>query len=298
MTRADRAARSVTLAVVLAGLLAGCSGEADGAAPGAAEPAAGPDSYVALGDSFSAAPFVPDTDFADGCLRSSGNYPSLVAEELDLRLVDVSCSGAATADVAGGQPMTFNGGRSSRSPQLKAVRPGTDLVTLGIGGNDEGLFQALVLDCMLVSEQPGTPCTQLLRDRYGDPADVLAVVGRRVTDALEAVRRKAPDAVTVLVGYPRLVDADRSCRDFPLAEGDLPFVAGLEGQLNRTLAGAAAEAGAEYLDMHAVSEGHEICSADPWVNGRVTDQTRALRFHPFAEGQQAVADELVALLEG
>ena len=39
-------------------------------------------SYVALGDSFTAAPGIPETDGSDGCLRSSHNYPSLVAEQL------------------------------------------------------------------------------------------------------------------------------------------------------------------------------------------------------------------------
>ena len=35
--------------------------------------------YVALGDSYTAAPFVPLTDVADGCFRSSNNYPNLIA---------------------------------------------------------------------------------------------------------------------------------------------------------------------------------------------------------------------------
>ena len=48
--------------------------------------------------------------------------------------------------------------------------------------------------------------------------------------------------------------------------------------------------------MRAASEGHEICSDDPWVNGRQTDQGRALAYHPFAEGQEAVADVVLELL--
>lgn len=53
--------------------------------------------YVALGDSYAAAPGVPEqTDAA--CGRSSANYPSLVAASRGARLKDVSCSGATTAD--------------------------------------------------------------------------------------------------------------------------------------------------------------------------------------------------------
>ena len=286
------------LLLALTSALTGCSDTADGAGSlpdTSATPEIG--SYVALGDSFTAAPFVPATAFADGCLRSSGNYPALVADELDVRLRDASCSGAATADMTGRQTAV---GRQDwygkRPPQLDSVRRGTDLVTVGIGGNDEQLFQTLVQSCGEVADQPGAPCTELLRSTYGDATEVLSEVGRRVSDVLTAVRRKAPDAIVVLVGYPRLVDAERSCPAMPLAEGDLPAAAALEARLNRTLARAARTAGAEFVDMRAVSEGHEICSEDPWVNGKDTDQQEALAFHPFAEGQQAVADALLSLL--
>ena len=41
--------------------------------------------------------------------------------------------------------------------------------------------------------------------------------------------------------------------------------------------------------MYAASRGHDICSSDPWVNGRVTDRQRALAYHPFAAGMRADA---------
>ena len=48
--------------------------------------------YVALGDSYTAAPLVPDTDTTNGCLRSTNNYPALVAAALGTELVVVSWS--------------------------------------------------------------------------------------------------------------------------------------------------------------------------------------------------------------
>ena len=42
--------------------------------------------------------------------------------------------------------------------------------------------------------------------------------------------------------------------------------------------------------MAGPSRGHDVCSDDPWVNGAVTQPTRALAYHPFAVEQQAVAD--------
>ena len=102
MRRARRALAPV--ACVVAGLvvLAGCSGVPAAEGP-LEEPAtatspeppgglddAGSQRYVALGDSFTSGPLVPTTDLADGCLRSDGNYPSLLATSLDLDLYDAS----------------------------------------------------------------------------------------------------------------------------------------------------------------------------------------------------------------
>ena len=42
--------------------------------------------YVALGDSYTAAPGVPQTEQQTGCLRSNGNYASLVAHQLKSEL--------------------------------------------------------------------------------------------------------------------------------------------------------------------------------------------------------------------
>jgi lysophospholipase L1-like esterase len=248
-----------------------------------------PQAYVALGDSFTAAPYVPRTDFADGCLRSSGNYPALVAAELGARLTDVSCSGADTGDVTAPQ-------RETIQPQLKAVRPTTDLVTVGIGGNDRDLFAMLVYLCTSLAGEPGTPCVDVMG--VGDGSDdPIPDIGRRVETTLEEVRRAAPDATVVLVGYPRLVNPDRGCPGLRLAPGDRPRLAALEERLNQALSRAARRTGSLFANPWPVSQGHEICSDDPWVNGAVTDQTRALAFHPFAEGQRAMADAVLSVLE-
>jgi lysophospholipase L1-like esterase len=301
VARRDQRARALTSAL-LALVLSGCSGTAGGGSPHLAEvDSAAParaevHSYVALGDSFTAAPLVPTTDVADGCFRSGSNYPALLAARLQARLTDVSCSAADTGDVTGPQTITFGAEPSKVPPQIRAVRPGTDLVTIGIGGNDESLFSTLVKGCTSVADQPGAPCAALLRSSYGDPATVLHEVGARVARVLRAIHQAAPDAEVVLVGYPRLVDPDHPCSAMPIADGDLPVVARLESRLNQTLARAAVVGHADYVDMHALSEGHEICSDEPWVNGKTTDDTRALAFHPFIEEQRAVTEAILELL--
>lgn len=311
MARADAHGRRRVLTALAAltlgaGVLAGCTTDDRAAAPPspASSEAASPEapayaSYAALGDSYTAAPFVPTTDLAEGCLRSDGNYPSLLAARLGVEDVrDVSCSAAETGDVDG--PQQVAGGQGTVPPQLRAVRPGTDLVTLGIGGNDEGLFATLV-GCVggFGPAAPGVPSPSA-GPCLGDVATPTAAIGRtgeRVQAALEAVRARAPRAEVVLVGYPRLVGEAGGCRQFPVDPGDVPAAQRLERALRDALAGAARRAGVDFLDTYALSAGHEICSDDPWVNGRRTDESRALAFHPFAEGQQAVADALARLLE-
>ena len=108
-----------------------------------ASPAGG---YVALGDSFTAGPGVasqlgPGTSprAPAACLRSSQNYPSLVARALGLALSDMSCSGATTQDLSGSQGPGI-------PAQLSALGPATSVVSLGIGGNDLG-FSTIVANC-------------------------------------------------------------------------------------------------------------------------------------------------------
>ncbi len=120
------------------------------------------ESYVALGDSYTAAPLVASTDTAGGCLQSEGNYPHLVARELGYDLRDVSCAGATSASMIGVQRLPDG---SVRPPQFDALGRGTDLVTIGIGGNDVGLLTTLAGTCFpLASQDPtGSPCTDRLR---------------------------------------------------------------------------------------------------------------------------------------
>lgn len=252
--------------------------------------------YVALGDSFTAAPLVPTTHLADGCFRSDSNYPSLVAERLDIaRLVDVSCSGAATADLTRRQATVR---QATVPPQLRALPREADLVTLGIGGNDFGLFHTLVATCSRVgrTEPSGSPCADTLAGRGVDLVARARAVGPRVVRALERIRHHAPRATVVLVGYLRLLPEAGRCRALPFARGDYALGRRVSAALDATLDRAARRAGVRYLDMHRASAGHDACSGDPWVNGHRTREDEALAYHPFAEGQEAVADALVAAL--
>lgn len=271
----------------------GPAADASGApAPGRElSPGAGPrvDRYVALGDSYTAAPFVPTTDQEGGCLRSDGNYPHLLEDALGVAtLVDVSCAGAdATAMI--GRQKTLGG---SVDPQFDALTRETEVVTLGLGGNEFGVFTTLVAQCpLLASRDPqGSPC-RAREQRDGRDALLARMpdVRERITAVLSGIAERAPRATVLVVGYPQLAPAEGRCEELPLAAGDYAYARRVTAGLNGALRRAARDAGARYVDVGAASAGHDICADDPWVNGRTTDRQAALAYHPLAAGQRAVA---------
>ena len=288
------------LLVTLLCVLAGCSrssGETSpppssaGADAPSAEPA--PLKYVALGDSFVSAPLVPVTDVANGCFRSSGNYPSLVARRLGAELDDRSCGGARIIHL---RTSEFPG----VPPQLTAVKPGVDVVTIGIGGNDEDVYDKLTKRCPTLrsSDPEGAPCQATYSSGDGDA--LLTALDRtrgRLTAVLSEVRRRAPEARVLVVGYPQIVSADNACDLLPLARGDYAYAEKVNLALTEALRSAAKATRSTYVDVWTASQGHDVCSEDPWFNGSVTDQKRAAAYHPFAEEQAAVADLVVAAVK-
>src|SRR3954471_8140218 len=94
-------------------------------------------SYVALGDSYTAAPANAVQDNSPpGCYRSDHNYPHLVAPHLHLAAFrDVSCSGAQTKDMTSPQSVSPS---PNPPPQFRALDGSTRAVTITISGNDIG----------------------------------------------------------------------------------------------------------------------------------------------------------------
>ncbi|MBC2933787.1 SGNH/GDSL hydrolase family protein [Nocardioides sp. zg-1228] len=244
--------------------------------------------YVALGDSFSAGPFIGTmrTD-PQGCARSKDNYPAFLADWLEVAsYTDVTCSAATTADLY--EPMlTFDG--QTTPPQLDAVSADTDLVTLGMGGNDFGIYEALI-QCQAGT---GAACpVERLR------ADAARVAGR-IQQAVRRITRAAPDAEVLVVGYPDILPSDGSCPAVGVPADVLRPVAEVAGVLNDSLRRGALAAGASYVDMAAVSDGHDVCAKGrAWVNGPQFRAGIAAPFHPKVNGMRAVATEVFREVTG
>lgn len=289
--------RPILAILACALLVAGCSGadpRPDPAptspaptspAPAATPPASGDGPrYVALGDSYTSGPSIP-TQIPSSllCLRSDHNYAHLLAERLDAAsFVDVSCAGATTESVL--------------REQVPAVDDDTELVTMGVGGNDAGLFATMLSTCSRVAEDDatGTPC----RTAIGAVSERrLELIGSNVESTLRDLRDSAPDAVVVLVGYPRILPDTGTCRAVPFAAGDYAWARGIEERLDVVLGRAAGATGTVFVSMRDASRGHDACAgSDAWVNGAVGDPARALAFHPFAEGMAGVADRVAERL--
>ena len=264
-----------------------------------------PVDYVALGDSFSAGPLVPDarSDPA-GCFRSTNNYPAYLAGYLAVRSYrDVTCSGARTADLRRPQRMAFG---QTAPPQLDALSAGTDLVTLGIGGNDFGLFGSIVGTCGALRDRDpdGAPCRQSYTRRIGGrQVDTKVRDARRVEDrvarAVDAVARRAPDAEIFVVGYPRLLPEQGRCAAVPFAAGDYAWGRRVARLLDASLRRAAERAGATFVDLYPASRGHDACAGRrAWLNGSETVFGLAAGFHPFQAGMRGMARAVFGAVTG
>ena len=244
--------------------------------------------YVAMGDSFTAGPFIGTmrTD-PQGCARSRENYPAFLADWLDVAsYTDVSCSGAVTQDLY--SPMRMFDGDTT-GPQIDAVSARTDLVTLGIGGNDFDIYSSLIR-CQ-ESRASSCPVDELR-------ADARRVAGR-IEQAVRRVRRAAPEADVYVVGYPDILPTDGTCRAVGVPAEVLGPVAGIAGLLNASLRKGAAAGGASYVDMEAVSEGHDVCAGGrAWINGPRFRNGIAAPFHPKVSGMRAVAAEVYRQITG
>jgi lysophospholipase L1-like esterase len=279
------------------GLLAACL-MAVWAAPAAADPAAArPASYVALGDSYTSGPGIPSpTPDQPGCGRSDHNYPHLVAEVLGVgRFTDVSCGSATTAHMTEPQPLPDG---LSNPPQLDALDPQVDLVTLGIGGNDIG-FGEIMLTCAIYSLL--LPVTAPCRDYYNRSGDELGhrieATGPKVAAVLAGIRERAPAARILVVGYPVILpDSGPGCWPLvPIAVGDVAWLRTVEARLNAMLAARAEAVGATYVDTYTSSVGHDACRllGPKWVEGFVPTAPAA-PVHPNALGMANTADQVLA----
>ncbi len=247
--------------------------------------------YVALGSSMAAGPGIrpsaPGAPFGSG--RSAHNYAHLVAERLNLDLVDVTFSGATTAHV-------LNERQRTAQPQIEALNGSEELVTITIGGNDVGYVPLLMAASLPAVVRWVPPLAGRLRDlfdrdarerAFDDVADSLHAIGTEV-------RRRAPRARVLFVDYLTLLPAD-GAPAAPLSAEHADLGRFVGARLEDVTAVAAQATGCELVRAGLASRAHHGWSADPWaVAAGLPLPWRAAPFHPNAAGMRAVADLILA----
>lgn len=248
-----------------------------------------PNRYVALGSSMAAGPGIrpgaAGAPFSSG--RSARNYPHLVAQQLNLTLVDVTFSGATTAHVLSAR-------QCGAPPQLEALDGSETLVTITIGGNDVGYVPLLTAATL--------PRPARLLPMIGDLLDrdarerALARVGDALAAVGAAVRERSPQARVMFVDYLTLLPPAGQ-RAAPLADADADLGRYVAGRLAEHTAAAAAATGCELIGAAQVSRDHHAWSAQPWTVGACWPLPwRPAPFHPNAAGMRAVAELIIARL--
>jgi lysophospholipase L1-like esterase len=262
----------------------------------AAQAAIGP--YVSLGDSYTAAPLVPNpTGSPILCGRSTNNYPSDVSRALSpSSFTDASCSSATTADMT--QSQSLEGGVQTAPPQFNALKSNDALVTLGIGGNDAGLI-GVAEECgkLDVIRPFGTACKNHYTSGGSDPnRAAINATGPKVAAVIQGIHARAPHAEVLVVGYPDGLPTNGSdCWPLvPLSAGDITYFNSLETALNTVLRNAANANGAAYVDTFTSSIGHDACKAPgtAWVNGFIPTSA-AFPLHPNRAGEQNMANQVL-----
>ena len=291
------------------------------AATVAAEPPAY-DEYVALGDSWSAdVVFLDrhglpdDTHVPIDCAQSHVNYPKLVAAELGVEVLrDATCGSATTDHFTAPQPLPLGG---SNPPQFDRLTPTTDLVTVGIGGNDAG-FAGAALACISLLPVETIPMDLLPLPELPVPliststlpvggckkyftaggVDRLAVAIEesevKLVRAFRAIRAISPEARILAVNYLAAVP-ERGCWPLvPVTNNDMAYLYETFQKLNAMVARAARRGGAELVDTYTPTVGHDMCKG-PRVRYAealglsLNDPAIGVPAHPNAAGARAQA---------
>jgi GDSL-like lipase/acylhydrolase family protein len=241
-------------------------------------------SYVAMGDSYTSAPGVipPSPTAPAECGQSAVNYPHLVASALNLSLTDVSCGGAKTEDFTVAQ-------FPDQPPQFDALSESTEVVSVGMGGNDGNLFGTLVAGCTetdIGKPNVGAPCKKKFESFVTKTFEETRAPQEA---ALAEIHVLAPNAKVFVVGYPEITPTHGYCPSaIPWTTGDLKwFHSKVQMRGNAGLRNEAKANGAIFVDTFKPSAGHNACEpvGTRWIEPLFGSLT-GVPVHPNAVGEE------------
>jgi len=270
--------------------------------------------YVALGDSWSAdvnllkittqyAPF--------GCVQSSADYPHQVAAALGIaQFQDATCGGATTDDMTQPQSAPLGG---SNPPQFDRLTKTTDLVTVGIGGNDVGLVGVItscinllpsltLLPGVTLPEPLGAPCKpNYVSGGVDTVSQKIAAAAPKIAAVIDGIKARSPHATIEVVNYFNPIPTQGCYPYVQIDNEDVPWLHDKLAEMDAMLAGVAASEGVELADTDPGTAGHDVCQLPgaQYATGLIplsTDPLIAVPFHPTQLGADHQAERVLAAL--
>ncbi|RKT74939.1 GDSL-like lipase/acylhydrolase family protein [Saccharothrix variisporea] len=257
--------------------------------------------YVSLGDSYATGYRPADAGVPAG---SGRGFAHLVAERSGLRLVDLACSGATSAQLRSGAGCApANRGLDAPDPngsqldaavrELRAHKGRVGLVTVVIGGND-------LAPC---ARAQGTQVQEALACASRAVADVRA----NLAATLPVVREAAGDAPIVGLTYPDVFLGAWVSPAFPDGQGLARLSVSLfRDVFNPALKSEYEKAGAVFVDVTAATGGYGPLTETtqdaahgpiPTPVAKVCTLTHFCRLadvHPTPAGHEVIADAVLA----
>lgn len=331
-------ARRLTAAAAALGSCLALAGPATSAGAAPADPVP----TVFFGDAYTANYGIAPVNHADSvralCFQAKENYPAVATRSLADKGItldvqsDVSCSGALIQHFWKEQQLPLVDGGTVPAQQ-EAFKYDTQLAVGSMGGNTLG-FNRILKQCSATLRDhvllPGAPVDE------GEPAAKCAEffesgAGKQWLDyqfewvegdleqLLNDIPYVSPDVKPVLVGYPRLVPEDTGkCltpapgqTELPFADipqDALPVLDQIQKRLDDVMKKAAADNGADFVDLYAHTGSNTACdAANRGIGGLLEDSQVELLgklpwyAHPNAKGRDIqaaqVADKIEQILD-
>lgn len=247
-----------------------------------AQPEAEQQIHVSIGDSY-ATGFGPN-----GTGRS---FAQVVAERSNLKLINLACNGATSADLAT-KPACGpgGGGKTQLDAAVEALKGGkAGLVTVVIGGND-------LAPCAL-SQEPLDCATRTVAD-----------IQTNVAGALTELREAAPDVKIVGLTYPDVFLGAWVNPSFPNGKNLARLSVTMFQDFNTRIAAQYGRFGAKFADVTNTTGGYGALTEltqDPkygQIPASVAKVCTLTYFcdrtdvHPTPAGHQAIADAVIAAI--
>ena len=238
--------------------------------------------YVAMGDSVAAGVGLKDNADPSACDRTNESYPAVVAKAMNYALSNIACSGATVpVGITGSQTVNQLDVSSQLDALFALKRP--DLITITVGANDAGWTQNI---------------GKCYSGECGSDTDTAAVATRlasmktNLSAALMKIKQHfgTNQPKVIVTGYYQVFPSTA------MICSDLTGIDASELAWGRQQQAALSEAVKEAIPSETLDQfvpieftGHELCSAEPWVQGLGDKQP----YHPTAAGQAAIAKAVV-----